>query len=68
MNLKNIFSILLLALFLSCERNEALINSENLLLGSWIAPSYDLEATTYKRGILYLMKIMVFLFQKTANL
>ena len=50
MNLKNIFSIILLTLFLSCESNEPLINSENLLLGSWISPSYDLEATTYKRG------------------
>jgi hypothetical protein len=50
MNLRNIFSIFFLSLFLSCESNEALINSENLLLGSWISPSYDLEATTYKRG------------------
>jgi hypothetical protein len=50
MNLKNIFSILLLTLLLSCESNEASINSENLLLGSWIMPSYGSETTTYKRG------------------
>ena len=48
MNLKNIFSILFVILFFSCEINETAINSNNLLLGSWIEPKYDSETTTYK--------------------
>jgi len=48
MNLKNIFSILFVILFFSCEINETAINSNNLLLGSWIKPKYDSETTTYK--------------------
>jgi hypothetical protein len=50
MNLKNIFSLLLITLLLSCESNETVINTNNLLLGSWIMPSYGAETTTYKRG------------------
>ena len=50
MDLKNILSILLLTIFFSCEQNEALLDTNNLLLGSWIEPSYNSEETTYKRG------------------
>jgi hypothetical protein len=50
MNLKNIFSLLLITLLLSCESNETVINTNNLLLGSWVMPSYEAETTTYKRG------------------
>jgi len=50
MNLKNIFSLLLVTLFLSCGSNETAINTNNLLLGSWIMPLYSSETTTYKRG------------------
>ena len=50
MNLKNIFSLLLITLLLSCESNETAINTNNLLLGSWIMTSYGTETTTYKRG------------------
>jgi hypothetical protein len=50
MNLKNIFSILLVTLLLSCESNEPVINADNLLLGSWVEPSFDSGTTTYKRG------------------
>ena len=50
MNLKNIFSLLLITLLLSCASNETVINTNNLLLGSWVMPSYEAETTTYKRG------------------
>ena len=50
MHLKNIFSLVLLTVFFSCEQNEPSLNENNLLLGSWIEASYDSEATTYTRG------------------
>ena len=50
MNLKNILGILLLTIFFSCEQNEDILDTNNLLLGSWIEPSYNSEATTYTRG------------------
>ena len=50
MNLKNILGILLLTVFFSCEQNEDILDTNNLLLGSWIEPSYNSEATIYTRG------------------
>ena len=50
MNLKNILGILLLTVFFSCEQNEDILDTNNLLLGSWIEPSYNSEGTTYTRG------------------
>ncbi|RCS28332.1 hypothetical protein DUT90_00640 [Polaribacter sp. WD7] len=35
---------------LSCENSDIEINSDNLLLGVWVAPEYNQETTTFKRG------------------
>ena len=50
MNFKNIFILLFAAIFFSCENNEAIIDSDNLLIGFWVAPVYDGETTIFKRG------------------
>ncbi|KGL62543.1 hypothetical protein [Polaribacter sp. Hel1_85] len=50
MNFKNIFILLFAVIFFSCENNDTIIDSDNLLLGSWVEPIYDGETTTFKRG------------------
>ena len=37
-------------IFSSCENNEPIIDSDNLLLGFWIEPTYENETTTFKRA------------------
>lgn len=51
MNLKSIFLALLATTLLSCESNELIIiDSDNLLIGNWVAPTYNNDETTFKRG------------------
>jgi hypothetical protein len=51
MKLKTIFLLLLFAtIFYSCENNEAIIDSDNLLMGFWAQPIYNGETTTFKRA------------------
>ena len=44
-----LFAFLVVVVF-SCENNEIMIDSDNLLIGSWIEPVYDGETITFKRG------------------
>lgn len=52
--MKPIFKLLtvfsLIFVFNSCENNDPIIDSNNLLLGFWIEPTYDNETTTFKRS------------------
>ena len=50
MNFKNIFILLFATILFSCENNETIIDSDNLLIGFWVAPVYDGETTTFNRG------------------
>lgn len=50
MNFKNIFILLFATVLFSCETNETIIDSDNLLIGFWVAPIYDGETTTFKRA------------------
>mgnify|MGYP000221084488 CR=1 FL=1 len=35
---------------ISCESDETTIDTNNLLFGSWIAPIYEGETTSFERG------------------
>lgn len=50
MNFKNIFLLFFLTILFSCQENEIIIDSDNLLIGNWLEPVYDGETTTFKRG------------------
>lgn len=50
MNFKNIFILLFATILFSCENNEAIIDSDNLLIGFWLDPVYDGDTTTFTRG------------------
>ena len=50
MNFKNIFILLFATILFSCENNETIIDSDNLLIGFWVSPVYDGETTTFNRG------------------
>ena len=50
MRLKTILILFFVTILSSCESNEITIDADNLLLGNWIAPIYDSETTTFKRG------------------
>ena len=50
MTLKSIILIVFLVSLSSCEENEVLIDSDNLLIGTWFDPVYNGETTTFKRG------------------
>ncbi|ARV15883.1 hypothetical protein [Polaribacter sp. SA4-12] len=50
MNFKNIVILLFATILFSCENNEAIIDSDNLLIGFWVAPVYDGVTTTFNRG------------------
>lgn len=44
-------SLILCAIFLfSCESNEIVIESDNLLVGHWISPTHNGDETTFTRG------------------
>ena len=49
MKLKNILFLLFVTIFLGCEDNEILIDTDNLLVGIWVEPVYDGENITFKR-------------------
>ena len=49
-NMKKIFLLVFTVSLLSCESNDPKINPDNLLLGVWLAPVYNGETTTFKRG------------------
>lgn len=55
MNFKNILFLIIITLFVSCESNTVLGDSEinidpdNLLLGNWTTPVYENEVTTFLR-------------------
>lgn len=48
--MKKIITLLFFATLFSCDNNEPIIDSDNLLLGVWLEPVYDGETTTFKRG------------------
>ncbi|WP_341220250.1 hypothetical protein [Polaribacter atrinae] len=48
--MKKIIVLLFLVSLFSCEDNEVIIDSNNLLIGNWLDPVYDGEMTTFKRG------------------
>lgn len=49
--MKNIYFLLIVLIFCSCENNqEIIINADNLLIGTWVEPFYDQEKTTFKRN------------------
>jgi hypothetical protein len=50
MKLKNYFFLLVVAIFFSCESNEIEIDTNNLVYGTWVEPSYDNETIKFKRG------------------
>ena len=50
MKLKSLFVLFFSVVILSCESNETVINSDNLLIGYWVEPSYNGEITTFKRS------------------
>lgn len=49
MNLKNLFLLLLVTVFFSCQNYDIPVNADNLLIGSWQEPVYNNETTTFKR-------------------
>ena len=49
MKFKTTFLLLIFAVF-SCENNEVIIDSDNLLIGNWLEPVYEGETITFKRG------------------
>ncbi|MCL7762159.1 hypothetical protein MPF19_01940 [Polaribacter sp. Z014] len=49
MNFKNIFILFCATVLFSCENNETIIESDNLLIGFWVAPIYDGETITFTR-------------------
>ncbi|QXP66163.1 hypothetical protein [Polaribacter sp. AHE13PA] len=48
--IKKIIVFLFLVSLFSCEDNEVIIDSNNLLIGTWLDPVYEGEMTTFKRG------------------
>ncbi|UAM98091.1 hypothetical protein K8354_17720 [Polaribacter litorisediminis] len=50
MKLKPLFLLLIATVFFSCESDEIIIDTDNLLLGSWIEPFYDGETIIFKRA------------------
>ena len=50
MKFRNIFFVLVVTAFFSCESNEIEIDTINLLYGTWVEPTYNNETTTFKRG------------------
>jgi hypothetical protein len=50
MNFKKILILLFTVVLFSCENNEPIIDSENLLLGFWVEPIFDNDTTTFKRA------------------
>ena len=50
MKFKIFYSILFIALLVSCENNENTIDADNLLLGHWVQPSYTGDETTFSRS------------------
>ena len=50
MNIKKIFLLVVTVTLLSCEGNNTIIDPDNLLLGVWVAPVYNADTTTFKRG------------------
>jgi hypothetical protein len=49
--MKNIYFLLIVLIFCSCENNqEIIINADNLLIGTWVEPFYDEEKTTFTRN------------------
>ena len=50
MRLKTILILFFATILSSCESNEITIDTDNLLLGNWVAPVYDSETTTFTRS------------------
>ena len=50
MNLKNLLLIFSIVFLLSCENNEIVFDTNNLLVGNWVEPIYDGESIVFKRG------------------
>ncbi|WP_158839978.1 hypothetical protein [Polaribacter sp. L3A8] len=50
MNLKNLFLLFVVTVLFSCEKNDVAIDTDNLLLGTWVTPVYNDETTTFKRA------------------
>ena len=48
--MKKIFLLVVTITLLSCEGNNTIIDPDNLLLGVWVAPVYNADTTTFKRG------------------
>ena len=49
--MKVFYTFLCLSLILfSCEQNETIIDTNNLLIGNWVSPTYNGEETTFTRS------------------
>lgn len=51
MRFKSIFLVITAIItFSSCDENQIVIDSDNLLIGNWLEPYFNGETTTFKRG------------------
>jgi hypothetical protein len=50
MKLNTLFLLSIATVLFSCESDEMLIDTDNLLLGTWIEPYYDGETITFQRA------------------
>lgn len=48
--MKKLFLLVVTVTLFSCEGNNTIIDPDNLLLGVWVAPVYNADTTTFKRG------------------